>query len=431
MRSVQERPLGAPGHAPVTAAYGLAHFGKSQMWSASEILFAWFLTEVGGLAARDMGLVLAAGYLCGAIADVVGGVRLAGMITSARLAAKLQLAGAALSALALVLLFVATHIPEAARLTWTLLTGLVFRIGYMLIDLPQNALLSVATPDARARSRVAALRLFFSGAAGLCVSASLAPLLSAGLGLEKGVRYLIFGAALSAVTLASSFALWRSVRAATPAAPAPPVAPPPLLTALGMMPRGVWVFCAMIFVISASTSFSRVEPYYAAYVLKSPAWGSAILMAFSLGAMASQPLWAILAQRTSRAMALSVSVLSFIASAAALWTFAFHPPAATACALVFGAATAGFGTTLWAAFADIVVADCRGQEGLAFGLLTASAKLALAAALLAGGHVLGNLDYAHADSGVLVVLMCLPPVIGGVIALAAVRWWAASSQLRS
>jgi len=411
---------------PVTAAYGLAHFGKSQMWSASEILFAYFLTEVGGLAAGDMGLVLAAGYLCGAVADVVGGVRLTNLITSARAAATLQLCGALLSTTALVLLFVATWIPVSARLPWTLVTGLIFRLGYMLIDLPQNALLSVATPDAKARSQVAAMPLFFSGAAGLCVSASLAPLLSADLSLDLGTRYLIFGAVLSSVALASALALRQTLKASTPPWPHAPVRPPSISAALRLMPRDIWLFAGILFVISASAGFTRLEPYYAAYVLKSPAWGSAVLIAFSLGAMASQPLWALLAQHTGRPTALSVGAAGFAATAAALWLCAHQPPAAVACALLFGAATAGVGTTLWAAFADIVVAQCRGQEGLAFGLLTAAAKIALAGALLAAGALLGSLDYAGADSGVLVVLMCLPPIFGGLLTLAAVRRWATS-----
>jgi Na+/melibiose symporter-like transporter len=53
--------------------YALAHASKTLFWTASDIYFAFYLTQVCGLPPLVMGFVLAASYLVNAAADVLLG----------------------------------------------------------------------------------------------------------------------------------------------------------------------------------------------------------------------------------------------------------------------------------------------------------------------------------------------------------------------
>ena len=167
--------LGQTPQDPTYWRYGIAHFGKSLFWYTSELLFAYYLSEVCQLPARAMGLVLAAGFLTGAVADLWVGMAFAGRLASAGGAARLQGFGAAASGAALILLFAGAGLSQDARLPYVLVVGLGFRVAYAVYDLPQNALLTLATDSLEQRVRYSSLRLFFSGAASLAVAASTGP----------------------------------------------------------------------------------------------------------------------------------------------------------------------------------------------------------------------------------------------------------------
>lgn len=73
-----------------TGVYGSAHLGKSLFWYASELLFAFYLTELVGLPASRMGLVLAIGLLVSAAIDLVAARLLDRRLIDAAVMASLQ-----------------------------------------------------------------------------------------------------------------------------------------------------------------------------------------------------------------------------------------------------------------------------------------------------------------------------------------------------
>lgn len=161
-----------------TAIYGFAHFGKSLFWYSSEILFAYFLTKYVGLSAAHMGVVLAAGFLVSALLDLAIGAGLHRRLASAGSASRLQLDGALLCSAALALVFLGALLPVEARFACAIAAGITFRSAFACYDIPQNALMALATSDADNRFRVAAMRILGSGTATLPVAAAVGPVVS-------------------------------------------------------------------------------------------------------------------------------------------------------------------------------------------------------------------------------------------------------------
>jgi Na+/melibiose symporter-like transporter len=402
---------------PTYWRYGFAHFGKSLFWYTSELLFAYYLSEVCQLPARAMGAVLAVGFLAGAVADLWVGMAFAGRLTSAGGAARLQAFGAAASAATLTLLFAGASLTLDARLPYVLVVGLAFRVAYAIYDLPQNALLTLATDSLDQRVRYSSLRLFFSGAASLAVAASTGPLLSTVIPLDRPLRYIALALAWSAVGLWSA---WRLSRGLWPHAadPAPRAARRPLLQAL-VPPREVRPLLGLFFFVSATASvFGKVEPYYASFVIRAPFWGGAILMAMSGATALSQPLWSMLAPRLGHRRLLMLCSGLTIGASLMFVAWARIPAVALALAALIGAANGGVGAILWARFADAVARAPAGRRGAAYGLLTAAIKVALGFSGLLIGEVLARIDYRGGQSDVLSLLMAFAAMSGAAVVLA-------------
>lgn len=426
MHTPSDQLLGRPASGALTRAYAGAHFGKSLFWYASEILFAYFLSEVGHIPVQYMGLILAIGYFSGSAADLAVGVLLRQRLSHVLHACRLQCVGAVLSALMLVLLFLCTYVPPAWSAAYALLTGIGFRLAYAVYDLPQNALLSLATPDADSRSRVSALRIFFSGAASLLIASAIAPLLAAQISTGQPARFLLLVAGLALAAIVSSLLLLRAIKK-TACFPQLPSTPPRRPSSL---PAGVWMLVAMIVLVSGACSlFLKLEPYYIAYVLRSPARGASIAMMASLGAVLSQFVWRYLLLRAggSRAQCLWLATAGLLLSITGFWLGAGYWPMMMAGALGFGIFSGGCGTVLWAAFGDLVADRARADAGLAYGLMTASVKIALGISCLILGQLLHGIDYQGRQSGQLLGLMCLPLILACCLMLLLIRCWTRSA----
>ncbi|MDE8650705.1 MFS transporter [Novosphingobium album (ex Liu et al. 2023)] len=402
-----------------TAIYGGAHYGKSLFWYVSELLFAFFLTEVAAIPANQMGLILALGLLVSAALNIAVGSRLSHLLPTAANAGRLQFLGAVASAVSMTMIFACHWLPGEVRLGGAFAASLAFRLSYALYDIPQNSLLSLATHGERARTNVAAIRYVFSGLAALTIAATLAPLLGSGAAADRAVLFCKIGAGLSVVAIASAWLLARAIRGATD--PSLPDAD----TRGGYLPIDIRLLIGLMFVVTlAAPTFSKVEPYFAAFVLRDPLLGSGVAMAVAVGMTVAQPFWGMLAQRCSRAVLIVITAAAIVL-AAVLFSFVagIGGGAVLAGALAFGAAGGGIGIAIWASFADAVARHARGKEAWCYALFGASSKLSLAISGLALGLMLSRIDYRGDDSEMLVSLMVVPPVLAGTVcAVAALGW---------
>lgn len=415
-----------------TGIYGFAHLGKSLFWYGSELLFAFYLTELVGLPASQMGMVLALGLLVSAGIDLVVGGRFAGRLSDAGRAARLQFVGSICCAAAFTGVFLGFWIPEGARFAYAIGAGLVFRLAYAVYDLPQNALMALATDDAAGRDRVAATRIWFSGAATLLVALSVGPLI-AGRGVEGATLYVALALTIAVPAIASA-GLLAGALAQSPQDPSP--APTQVPGRPERPPRLFWLLlCLMVVTSLATPAFSKVEPFFAAYALRSPTWGGMIVTAMALGVILGQPVWRILCGRFSRVTTLVAAATLQVVALSAFWLLPMSYPLALAgAAFVFGLGNGGVGMAQWAGFSEVVATAGKGREGLAYAVFTAVSKASLGLGSLGLGLVLSGFDYRDGDNRGLVALMTTIPAVGAVLCLViAVAWSSAdrNSQIKT
>lgn len=407
----------------ITLVYGAAHFGKSLFWYSSELLFAFFLTELAGLAPAQMGFVLVSGFIISAIIDVSVGLSLQRWLQDAATAARLQVAGAVLSSAALAATFLVVWVPTEARFAVAIGLGLAFRLAFATYDIPQNALMSLATIDRETRLRVASTRIWFSGAATLLVAASVGPMIAQASSASGPWFLLALSLAFAVVAILAAAALAgqlaRGGAAIDASSPAPPFAP----LAIWWPSRGFLLLVAVSVITTLFTPvFAKLEAYFAAFTLQSASWGGTIMIAMALGIVVGQPIWVKLARSGSSARVMALAALVQIAGLAGFWSAGATVPLASAiAAFVFGLGNGGVGTAQWHAFSDIVAHEAPRNTGLAYGLFVGSGKLGLAtgAALIAVALAAG--DYRNPESALLVTLMTAVPACGAAL-LCIVAW---------
>jgi Na+/melibiose symporter-like transporter len=365
-------------------AYALAHAGKTLFWTASDIYFAFYLTEVCGLESLVMGLVLAGSYLVNAGADWLLGRLLVARVRTARGAAGLQVAGASLCSATLLLFVLAALAPPSLRLEVCLAALLAFRLSYTLYDIPQNSLLALAGYNERLRARLAGSRLFVSGVARIALTAAFVPLFVQRTTQAQIHAFLILVAIMATLGVASAVAL---------AARFPPGQHERMVAGAVMGARRVSpvrLHLMMMVLSFGTTVFTQLEPFLAAFAMTSRWQGAVLLTAITIGTSLSQPLWMVVGTRLSgyRPMALALAVAA--AGAGLFPLLALRSAAAAAIVgALYGTGVGGLFFLLWTSIAQHA-ADTHGARGATatLGAFAGSAKLGQSTAMLGVGAYL-------------------------------------------
>lgn len=127
--------------------FASGHLAKSLMWSFSDLLFSYFAHVHMGLPAGETGWILFISLAYSGVLDVFAAGALSAYPGHEARVPRLQFAGAVMTALAAALLFLPLHVPGAWLFEWLLLASLLFRTGYGLYDVSQNALVSLLPSD--------------------------------------------------------------------------------------------------------------------------------------------------------------------------------------------------------------------------------------------------------------------------------------------
>lgn len=425
-------PISLGRNRGLTLAYCAAHFGKSLFWNCGTLLLAFFLTEVAGLSPLAMGAVLAVSLLFSAAADVILGRLLRQCLSRPLPAGSLQVWGCIFVSLALLALFAAPLAPVETRFGWVIAALLAFRISYSVYDTPQNALMTLATRDTASRSRIAALRVAVSGLAALVLAAGVLPMLASEAFAAPRQRIVLFvalGCGMAVIGLCT--AIWLRCALSRPdvAQASPPEAPP----SLGARPQRPGASIAalaplygMAFAFPfAMSAFAKLEPYYVAYVLASPAWAGALAIAGSTGVLVSQLAWGRVLRRLGRRWAFIVLSFALLASAVVFGVSAQTAWKATIAAGFIGVASGGLNRLIWSTVADEAAVRGREQVGLIYGVFTAVSKTAPAVSGLGLGALLSRFDYRAAGGDGLILLISGFPVLGALACAGIALSWRA------
>lgn len=359
-----------------------------------------------------MGAVLAMGFLFSAGFDLAVGQGLRHLLDSAVSAGRLQFGGSVLSAVALTAVFLGAWMPAEGRFTYALAAGIGFRLGFAIYDIPQNALMALATTDAGSRLRIAATRIWFSGTATLIVAAAVGPLVAMKDTFD-GTRFLLaLTGAFALIAVASAGLLARLLANA----PAPAQAEAKGNPASWRPPAAFWLLIGVMIATSIFTPvFAKLEPYFAAYVLRSPWWGGIVIVTMAAGIIAGQPLWVRLSRRFGHGEVMALAALLQMVGLAAFWAIGGSAPILSSiAAFLFGLGNGGVGMVLWGAFSNVVARMGPERAGISYGLFVATAKLSFAAGGLLLAWALTHADYRAPGSHALVALMACIPTIGAV-----------------
>ncbi len=357
-----------------TIPYLVAHFAKSQLWHASTLLFAFFLTESCRLSVGAMGGIMAGSLVLNGLVDATLGLRWRTRVVRMADALRLQAWGAPLTSLFFLLFCMAPLIQPGYRLVWALLTLLGFRASYPLIDVSQNAVVALGAMTDDARCALLARRNIASGLAALAVGGLAAPLLIHG---RDAVVWLAWAGCVSTLVCGSAWWLACMKTSDGEASSAVPSENPRTI------PFAV-LLVALAVMMTGTAAFRTLEPYYAAYAGN----GAGLLLWAAIGGLAGQMLW--FAGRHRLTMAGLLMIVALLLGMATIGLLQVTPLGAVVAGTGFGMGTGGLWLVLWSAMMNRAA---TGQPTGYVGIFTCVSKCAQAAAMLLLGKVLATSPY--------------------------------------
>lgn len=411
-------------------AYGAAHGSKSLIWHTSELMFAFFLTEVVGLPPSYVGLILALSMLANAAMDLILGWLIRHVVTTTRHAARFQAMGALACGVTLVVFASTEFVPRPLQFGFAMASILAFRLAYPLLDNPQNAILAFVTQDDGGRARVASTRYFVGGTANLLLATVFAPMMINVASADQAIRFWALTVVLALLAIAASAHLYRQV-GRRPDVLIRGVGKPrtdgmSVSEVVGLAP--IAVFTIAISLSASAPIFSRLKPYFTAFAIRDVLDAGLILSAAALGSLVSQFGWSRLAQVWPLISVMRVALLVTILGAVLFYLGASQGVAVGfvgASVAVYGVGSGGVLMSVWSLLAGVAATpDSRFAGTAAFGLYTCCSKIGHAMSVGLVGLILAGVDYRSQTvaSGSLVAWMAAAPILGmTVVALLSLR----------
>lgn len=252
-------------------AYGLGDMGSNLVYAPATAFILFYLTNVAGIGAAIAGTILLVGQLLNGITDIAIGALIDktstrwGKVRPWVLGTALPLAGS------FVMLFsVPTGLDETGRVIWALIAyTLVMAVFFTANNVAYSALMSVMTPNPRARVTLTAFRFFTALLTTLVVNAITLPIIGAlGNGSSAWTTTATIYGVISVLTMVIVFLGTKERLSDT--GEAHETAKQPLRVLLRNLARNRYFFlAALLFIVFNLTTglSSAAGVYYAADVL--------------------------------------------------------------------------------------------------------------------------------------------------------------------
>nr|WP_244646623.1 MFS transporter [Sphingomonas sp. CFBP 8760] len=390
----------------MTWAYGCAHGGKTLFWTASDLYFTFYMTEVCGVAPLYTGIIIGCSLLFAALADL----GLIGLLTRRGIGiepARMQACGSVASAAALLLFASVAYVPPDMRLGASIVTLFTFRAAYALLDVPQNALLALATSTDEQRRRMTAVRNAAGAVARTALAFAFVPVMAHQGPIDAGRAFLGMVALLSVFTIVGALILSRLVAGHTRS----------IVQTIpdGIRPHGGRTLMAMMTVMTiATTIFSQIEPYLASYGMGRHLSASAFMGLIAVGAALSQTAWLSCSISRSPSALLGYALAMMVGGSCLL---VFVPRdvliASGGAALLYGI---GLGGVLFVLWSGIARSASHGDAVGVIGRFTAVAKMGQGVAVVIAGALLDGW-LSRTDGGALAAVMAGAIATGAMILL--------------
>lgn len=346
------------------AALASADFGMNLTWHSLELFLLFYYTDIVGLSPVFAGFILTCGSIWDAVFDAIIG-SLADRTRTRWGRFRPWVVGAApLIAIGLGLCFTRPDLEGAALAGYCLASHLFLRTAYTAGAVPFISLSARVTRDPRDRSTIAGLRMQFAGLASLTVAFTY-PLMQdwAGPGREPLAFSLgAFLLGLMAIPVIVNAMIWTREPDDEAAAPTPQRSVPAVFAddvrALGKLRRNgafLRVVAAAILFSTAGTLISKLTLFYYKYYAGAPEMGRYALATSALSLILIAPLWALIANRTSKRTAWMLAAgLGSVGLLGLNLIPVGRPELALALFFVVGAATTGMSVLFWAMLPDTV-----------------------------------------------------------------------------
>lgn len=397
--------------------YGFGHFGKSLLWMSSGLTFAFYLTEVAAFHPATMGWVLALSLMVNAASDWMVGQTFGRYVSTIRAATRLQFIGSGIAGLCFILFAQTATVSPEFRTAYALAALILFRLGYSLYDVPQNALLGLVAGDDTARSQIAAARYAAAGIATIAVTLCLSIWIAQFDTAHRMGFFAAMATGFAAIAFASALMLRvyfsQQVGASNTGLRG---TASPLLPCVRRLPA-VLAFGSIMIFSSLMPVFTELKVYYAAFAVRSELGTVGFLLCSAAGQVLVQPVWAWIGRRETLVLLYRLTALTVIAAGV---VFALAGTAAISwimfAAFLFGAASSGLLMAIWSIMGNVAGAD-PDTAMAQFGLFTSGSKLAQAASVMLIGQILTIGDYREGTLWVLIAAMAGAVVLTGFLCL--------------
>lgn len=181
--------------------FGIGSFGISILLNTTTVFFPAIMTTVLGQSAAVAGLLLTISKLYDAFADVGIGM-LSDRVKSARGRRRpFLLAGALISAISFLLLFIPPKLSDGALILWMAMALIVYSTGYSLFSVPYVAMAGEIATTYHERTRLLSFRAFFISFGQIAASAGTAAIITWAGGGRLG--YALMGCAAAVALMLS------------------------------------------------------------------------------------------------------------------------------------------------------------------------------------------------------------------------------------
>jgi len=258
-----------------TWGYGLGDFGLNLYFISALTYLTYFYTDVYGLSAGAVALLLLVARLVDAFTDPVMGLIIDRTHSRWGSMRPYLLFGALPMGVLLVLVFTVPDLTDTGKLIWAYVTYILFGIVFTVVGLPYSSLTARLTNDYDERTTLSTVRMACAFSGGLVVSVGTVQLVGLADNEADGFRYtMILFAIIATLLLWVAFAASATAREQKPVEPVPAnsTAPQRSVDLRPILQNGhLWVVigifcCGML----GFTVRSAATPYYFKYYVERP-----------------------------------------------------------------------------------------------------------------------------------------------------------------
>lgn len=338
------------------------------LWNVTDFMLLYFIAEIQGIGAKNAGYILLASLVWSGLLDIL----LAAVLDKKNAHyQKVIIYSAPFCICAFSLLFIPITLPYVALAIYYVVITFLFRLGYSLVDIPHNAMLSTITKDGHIRTQLSALRTLFNAIAVLLFSIFIGHILGILESSKDNLKYFLIATSSLIMLLnimASILPLWSVNKEHTPE---PSQAN--LLVSMQALSKNTPLLILLLSTIISEAfvvSFYRSGVYFADLLLSSEKFATGLIMGLAAGKILAMPISVFIARYMEKGQLIS---LSFVGQAVCFTLFyAVHPNSIMVASFLFFLCGIFLGThhmMVWSAIPDTIDYG-KSKSGIANQALT-------------------------------------------------------------